>query len=172
MATASVFTRTQQADVLDHIHMIGNTIFNHGVPSQISGPKANILMSGVDSEYPVIQDNVLYYSPFESSGRNLDLKSSCINGTISGNYSAGGMAVDLVRGYDGYEQRVRGPVLDGHLLSEQHLLDAASDRVARVRASQHLRAWCASQYHGLQLGPAALCARRSLSRRAAGRRGV
>ena len=79
----------------DHIHMVGNTIFNHGVPSQISGPKANILMSGVDSNYPLIQDNLLYYSPFESSGRNLDLKASCINGTIRSNYSAGGTAASI-----------------------------------------------------------------------------
>ena len=94
---------------IDYVHMKGNTIFNHGVLSAASGAKANLYMGGGDdADFPVIQDNYLYYSPFESSGRNIDLRPSCNSGTVTGNYAAGGRRVDLLRGHDRDRQRLRG----------------------------------------------------------------
>ncbi len=79
----------------DNIHMIGNTILNYGVLSRRSGPKANLYMGGVDSQFPLVQENYIYFSPFTSGGRNLDLQPSCINGRILNNYSAGGTAMSV-----------------------------------------------------------------------------
>jgi hypothetical protein len=50
---------------------------------------------GDDADYPLIDRNNLYYSPFQTGGRNIDIKPSCVNGTIRGNYSAGGTAMSI-----------------------------------------------------------------------------
>jgi hypothetical protein len=80
---------------LDNIQMVGNTIFNHGILS-LDGAKANLYMGGGDEpDFPLIENNNLYYSPFTSGGRNIDIKPACINGTIRGNYAAGGTAMAI-----------------------------------------------------------------------------
>jgi hypothetical protein len=79
---------------IDNIHMIGNTIFNEGILSR-GGAKANLFMGGGDPQFPVIQENYLYHSPFTSAGRNIELRPSCISGRIVNNYAAGGTAMSI-----------------------------------------------------------------------------
>ena len=80
---------------IDNIQMEGNTSFNHGILSG-NGPKANFLawpgnnsMQGL-----LVKDNMGYYSPFSSVGRNFDISSDrCTSGEALGNYFAGGTAI-------------------------------------------------------------------------------
>ena len=102
---------------IDYVHMKGNTIFNHGVLSAASGAKANLYMGGGDdADFPVIQNNYLYYSPFESEGRNIDLRPSCNSGTVTGNYAAGGTAVSL---------SCVGTTVTGNFFAGEAFLDSA-----------------------------------------------
>jgi hypothetical protein len=81
---------------IDGIEMEGNTLFNHGVMSISGGAKANIYMGGGDDpDRPVIANNFLYYSPFDSEGRNIDVRPSCFQGRVSGNVAWGGTALSL-----------------------------------------------------------------------------
>jgi hypothetical protein len=80
--------------IVDNILFNGFS-FNHGILSKVSGAKANLYMRGNAPVSPVVQDNYLYHSPFGSEGRNIELLPTCVGGSVTGNYSAGGTAMSL-----------------------------------------------------------------------------
>ena len=82
---------------LDNLQFQGNTSFDNGGLSHVSGYAANLLVGGTENtaQNPVLLDNYTY---FPSGGKysNLGYEAGCSNATVTGNYFAGGQSLKLV----------------------------------------------------------------------------
>ena len=154
---------------LDDLHFEGNTSFNNGLLSQVSGAQTNFLIgaNGSPAETPDASPKVAKrtflvsnYSYFSSDGgvaANLGYNKGIASPTILDNYLVGGRALALVNAFAPDQDVGQHPLRQGLGLRVdgvpgQRLLRRPSDGREGLRPPQPVRAG-PRQHHDLQLGP-------------------
>ena len=81
---------------VDNIQIEGNTIVGAGLLSARSGAKANILTGGRDgADFTKALGNVLYYSPLDGRGMDLNYGTPCANPEVRDNYVVAETTVNI-----------------------------------------------------------------------------
>lgn len=90
-----VHAYTEGAHV-DNIQIEGNTIVGAGLLSARSGAKATIVTGGRDgADFTKVLSNVLYYSPLDGRGMDLNYGTPCSNPEVRDNYVAAETTVNV-----------------------------------------------------------------------------
>ncbi|MEP6994318.1 MAG: hypothetical protein ABI968_07340 [Acidobacteriota bacterium] len=87
---------------IDNIYLEGNTAFQNGILSQVSGYTYNLLIGGKPvAASPSVISNFTYGPASAGGSNNLGYSGGCTNATVTGNYFAQSSALDLVNCFSG-----------------------------------------------------------------------